>query len=51
MNNLLLVKNVRGHAYFVLFVCYEPWKDIDIGAISEQLLYGDSFSFHFIQIG
>lgn len=31
MNNLLLEKNVRGHAYFIIFVCYEPWKDLDIG--------------------
>lgn len=32
MNKLFLVKNVRGYVYFIFFIYYEFWEDLDIGS-------------------
>lgn len=52
MNNLLLVRNVRGHTY-IIFICYEPWEILDTGGSCNfrVIIYGDSFSLHIVQIG
>lgn len=53
MSNLLLVRNVRGHIYIILFIWYEPWEILDIGGGCNfrVIIYGDSFSLHIVQIG
>lgn len=43
MSNLLLVKNVRGHACIILFIYYEPWEVLDIAGACDfrAVIYGN----------